>query len=414
MGTILKNPFNIYRGLPKSIYFIFAARIVDSMGSVILPMIALILTQKIGFSNTKAGVLASIFMIAQAPFLLLGGKLADKIGCKRVIVIFNSLAACFYIPCAFMKPNIWVALLIAIAAMMFSTSSPAINTIVTEISPKSQLNPCYSILYLGYNLGMCIGPAIGGLLFNDYLQVLFAIDAVSCLVSTLLIGVFVPNSFRKNETQIDKDSDVEELANFKENVGSYKFVFKSPLLIVFSCILLVYNFCYAQWGYMLPLHSASIFGNMGAQNYSLLVSVNAIAVIILTPLITNLTHKYNPLGIVACGGVFYLLTFIMFSFGDRLYQFIIAAVILTVGQVLININTNIFIAEQAPKNCIGRANSVLTIINGMGIALGPFIMGFVLLGLDFKAAWFVITILMFVATVVMFITDYRQKRKLSK
>lgn len=411
MKSIIKNPLMIYKGLPKSIYIIFAARIVDCMGSVILPMIALILTQKIGFSKSTAGLLASIFIISQAPFLLLGGKLADKIGCKKVIVIFNSFAALFYIPCVFMKPSIIMALMIAIAANMFATSSPAINTIVTEISGSEQLNASYSILYLGYNLGMAIGPAIGGILFNDHLQILFLIDAVTCLISTTLIGVFVPNAkLNKNKTN-GNISEVAAIVNLKENVGSYKFLFKSPLLITFSVILLVYNFCYAQWGFMLPLQSASLFGKFGAQNYSLLVSVNALAIIILTPILTSVTHKYRSLAIVAAGGLFYIVTFAIFGVGSALYQFVLASIVLTIGQVLININTNIFIAEASPKNCIGRANSVLTIINGIGIAIGPVIMGYVLLALNFTGSWFLITLLMTAAAVAMFVLNYKSKVK---
>jgi MFS family permease len=386
------------------------ARIIDNMGSVVLPMIALILTQKIGFDESTAGLLASIFMISQAPFLLLGGKLADKIGCKKVIVIFNSLAAVLYLPCAFMQPSIPMALLIAFAANMFSTASPAINTIVTEIASPEQLNSSYSILYLGYNLGMAIGPAIGGILFNDHLQLLFVIDAVTCFISTVLIGFFVPNKGEQNR-ESSQVSDVKALANLKENVGSYKFLFKSPLLISFAVILLAYNFCYAQWGFMLPLQSASLFGKFGAQNYSMLVSVNAIAVIILTPILTSLTSKYRSLAIVAAGGLFYIMTFAMYGVGTFLYQFVIASIILTMGQVLININTNIFIAEQAPKNCIGRANSVLTIINGVGTAIGPVIMGYVIAAVKFTASWFIVALLMTIAAVGMFVLNYKSKIK---
>ena len=79
--------------MPKGIYFLFLARIIDSAGSFILPLITLILTQKIGFSKSEAGLLSTLFMLVQAPFLLLSGRLIDRFGSKRGIVVFILLGA---------------------------------------------------------------------------------------------------------------------------------------------------------------------------------------------------------------------------------------------------------------------------------------------------------------------------------
>ena len=385
-----KNPFAIYKGLPKGIYIIFVSRIIDNMGSVVMPMITLILTQKIGFSKNETGILATVFMLTQAPFLLLGGKLVDRIGCKKVIVIFNTLGALAYIPCGFMRPHIAMALLIALASNLFSVAAPAYNAIVTEVAPQKQLKSAYSILYLGYNLGLAIGPALGGLLFNSHLQLLFFIDALTCIISTTLFYFFVPDNAQIKKA---KEADKEKSA-FNLNDPVYKFIFRSPELILFSVVLLGYNFCYSQWGFMLPLQQASIFMENGAKNYSLLVSVNAVAVILLTPVLTSITHKFRPLAVVATGGIFYTLAFLMFGGGQELSVFLFAAVVLTTGQILININTNIYIAQRTPQRFIGRANSLLTIINGVGVAIGPIIMGHVLLHLSYESAWIFVAVLM--------------------
>jgi MFS family permease len=403
-----KNPFAIYKGLPKGIYAIFISRIIDNMGSVVMPMITLILTQKIGFSQNTTGILATIFMVSQAPFLLLGGKLVDKIGSKKVIVIFNTLGAIAYIPCGFMQPHIVMAVFIALAADLFSVAAPAYNAIVTEISPESQIKSSYSILYLGYNLGLAIGPALGGLLFNHHLQLLFFIDAFTCAASTAFVYFLVPDNL-KIEKAKPKHSE-QPVADLKYSV--YKFIFQSPALIIFAVVLLAYNFCYSQWGFMLPLQAAGIFKENGAKYYSLLVSVNAIAVILLTPVLTSLTHRFRPLAIVAAGGIFYTLAFLIFSGGQILAQFFIAAVVMTMGQILININTNIYIAEQTPQEYIGRANSMLTIINGVGVAIGPIIMGHVLLHLHYSTAWIAVAVLMLCGASLMFILNLKSRRKI--
>lgn len=393
-----KNPFLIYAGMPKGIYILFISRVIDNMGSVVMPMITLILTQKIGFSKSETGILATVFMLTQAPFLLLGGKLVDRMGSKRVIVLFHILGAVAYIPCGFMKPHIAMALLIAFASNLFSVAAPAYNSIVTEVAEGKKLKSAYSILYLGYNLGFAIGPALAGFLFNKHLNLLFFIDSFTCIISTMLVYFFVPetNASRKLRKAANEKQPSEN------NNSVFKFLLNSPALLIFSGIFLVYNFCYSQWGFMLPLQSASIFKEEGAKYYSFFVSTNAITVIFLTPILTTLTHKFRPLAVIASGGLFYFSSFILFGYSKLLGMFIAGAVILTIGEILININSNIYVAQQTPQKYIGRANSLLSLINGAGAAIGPIVMGHVLLALDYSYAWLCIAILMFIGCTAMF------------
>lgn len=399
-----KNPFLIYAGMPKGIYILFVSRIIDNMGSVVMPMITLILTQKIGFSKNETGILATVFMLTQAPFLLLGGKLVDHLGSKKVIVIFNLLGTAAYIPCGFIKPSVAMALLIALAANLFSVAAPAYNSIVTEVAEEKNLKSAYSILYLGYNLGLAIGPALAGFLFNRHLNLLFFIDSFTCVISTMLVFFLVPES--KAQRKHENQKIISENGN-----SVFRFLFNSPALLMFSGIFLVYNFCYSQWGFMLPLQTASIFKEEGAKYYSLFVSTNAVTVILLTPILTALTHKFRPLAVMAGGGLSYFISFLIFGYGKLLGMFFFGAVILTVGEILININSNIYIAQKTPQKYIGRANSLLSIINGAGAAIGPVIMGHVLLVLDYSKAWLSIAILMFAGCFAMSLLNKKSWKK---
>lgn len=398
----------VYSGLPKSIYILFASRVIDNMGSVVMPMITLILTQKIGFSKAQTGILATVFMLTQAPFLLLGGKLVDRLGSKRVIVLFNTLGALAYVPCALMRPGILMAAFIAAAADLFSVAAPAYNSIAVELCPGPQLKKAYSFLYLGYNLGLAVGPALGGMLFDRHLQLLFCIDAGTCFLSTALVHFVVPERGAENGGAVlgGDAASKEEFLPLKDS-HVLRFLLHTPGLLLFSAGLLVYNFCYSQWGFMLPLQAASLFHAAGAQNYSLLVSVNAAAVILFTPFLTAVTHRFRPIASVCVGGVFYTVAFLMYGAGAALSAFFAATVFLTMGQILININTSLYFAQQTPPSAIGRVNSLLAILNGVGVAVGPVIMGHVLLALSYRQAWDGVAALVFCGSAAMLLLGRR-------
>ena len=49
-----------YRGLPKPIYWIFLARLVNTMGAFVHPFLAIYLTETLGYSTAQAGGLCHL------------------------------------------------------------------------------------------------------------------------------------------------------------------------------------------------------------------------------------------------------------------------------------------------------------------------------------------------------------------
>ena len=74
----IKNIFSQYRGLSKSAYVFFIARLVTTMGAFIWPMLTLILTDKMGYSATTTVTIFVMISVVFLPATILGGKLADK------------------------------------------------------------------------------------------------------------------------------------------------------------------------------------------------------------------------------------------------------------------------------------------------------------------------------------------------
>lgn len=72
------NRLNIYSGLPRSVYILATARVVNAMGNFVYPFLTLFLTEHLGFSTLKAGTYFTISAAAQVLGSVLGGKLTDR------------------------------------------------------------------------------------------------------------------------------------------------------------------------------------------------------------------------------------------------------------------------------------------------------------------------------------------------
>ncbi len=393
----IKQHLAVYKGLPRDMYALFLSNVISRMGSFIVPLMTLILTEKIGLSKADAGIFATISMLTQAPFIILGGRLSDKIGGKKTIVIFNSLGALVYLVCGFLKTSMLVAVLLVVASNLYAIAFPAFNCIVTAVTPKEKLKSAFSLTYLGVNLGFAVGPLVSGLLFYKNLNLLFFLDGLTTLLSVGLILLWV----RPSRQPVEPQCGEAEALPAAEGKSALSFLYRNPVLLLFALGFLVYNFCYVQWNYLLPLQMVDQYATEGAKLYSALVSANAITCIVLTPSLTTMTQKMHPLKTVYMGGFFYFASFLAFTAAQTFLHFLLSVILLTVGEILISINKSTYVAHRTPQMYIGRVNSMMFIVHDLGSALGPGIMGATLLAVGFPYIWLVVAGVMLIGALGM-------------
>jgi len=87
------NPFEVYRGLPRSVYVLFFATIVNGMVIFVYPFLALFLTQKLNYSVAQAGLFMFIASLAYIPGTFIGGKLTDQVGRRMVLFVSQTIAS---------------------------------------------------------------------------------------------------------------------------------------------------------------------------------------------------------------------------------------------------------------------------------------------------------------------------------
>ncbi|SMC27446.1 Predicted arabinose efflux permease, MFS family [Clostridium acidisoli DSM 12555] len=392
----MKNIFTTYKGLPREIYILFISRIINCLGNFVYPLLSIIITQKIGLSPAKAGTVVTLMAVSQVPSLILGGKIADSIGRKKVIIIFQTLGAISYLICGFMKPNIFIIIVIIFAANCYSISAPAYDAMLADLTTPRNRKSSYSLLYMGLNIGVSVAPVLGGILYRDHLSVLFLGDGVTSILSIVIIYIFINETFKGKNTHMDSEERTLE----KSEEGSViSVLLKRPILLYFSLIMLLYGFSYSQWSFTLPLQMAELFKSNGAKFYGFVAAINGLVVISFTPLITTVLHKIKPLKAIAIGGLFYTVSFGIFGYINKLPMFFISIFIMTLGEIMISTNEGTFVANHTPASHRGRLNSILPIISGAGYAFGPMVMGNVSNSFGYTVTWTIISILMLIGVI---------------
>jgi MFS family permease len=160
------------------------------------------------------------------------GALGDRFDRRRVMIVSEACAAVFFASMAFVDdPGLLIALAFgsAIAELpFFAASRAAIPNLVEREEDIAWAN---SLLTVGINAGIAVGPLIGGLLLGLVgPQWVFAINAASFVVS-LLVTLTVRGRFQQERSAEEEHGGI---------AAGITFLWKDPVLLRMSAAWFVF------------------------------------------------------------------------------------------------------------------------------------------------------------------------------
>lgn len=395
MHTILQRIKSSYGNLPFGIYILFIARIINRMGGFVHAFLAMFLQIRLGMNESQIAnyLIAVGFMTMLTPYI--GGRIADLKGRKTIYLIAQTISAMLLMPCGFLvdsKPHVIPYLLIG-SAVVGSLIGPINSAMVADLTTTmEQRKRAFSLLYLGINVGVAIGPMMGGFLFENQIVWFFLVDAFSSFASVLLIAFFV------KETKLTQ-KEMEAVEGFEkmESGTTIHVLLRRPVLLLFMLFSMLTSIVYSQGNFGLPLFLGKLYDD-SAMKFGLLMSTNAVIVLIFTIPLTEFLKKNKPILNVAIASFLYTIGFGMMAFIHQQFIFFFVSVFLwTIGEILNVTNHNVFVLGHTPVNFRGRFNAMIDIVMGVGYFTGPKVMSFFTMRSDYRIAWIGIGTIAFVA-----------------
>ncbi|WP_041219729.1 MFS transporter [Desulfitobacterium dichloroeliminans] len=398
---------NPYRGMPREIYVIFVARIINAIGAFVGPLMTIIMTQSIGLSEGRAGFYLCISGIVSMLAALSGGKLVDHFGRKRIIVLFSGLAVLLYFRIGLMEPSQEMIHLIILAAALSSTTKPAYDSLIADLTTPANRSGAYSLSYMGWNIGFAIGPILGGFLYRHHLPWVFIGESLAIFLSLILIVIFIKETIAKAQEEI---RDEERYLERSVEGSIFKVIRLRPLLIFFALIMFGYNFTYSQWSFMLPMQIMKDYPVMGAQYFGFVAAFNGFIVMVFTPIVTRFAGHLPYLRRAVIGGILYAVGFGMIGVLHSLEFLFLWAFIFTLGEIILAITVSPFVADNTPASHRGRMTSTLAIIFDSGYTLGPLGMGIALTYIEMGTGWIALGVSTLMFTALMKMLEYRERQ----
>lgn len=376
-----------YKNLSKEIYVLFFGRIVTSMGSLIWPLMTLILKNKLGYNATTIATLTMAMSILQFPMMLLGGKLADTLNRKKIIVVCDFITVASYIICGILPLSNFSIALFYLAGVFATVEGPSYDALVADLSDSESREKAYSLQYLGMNLGLVLSPTIGGFLFENHLGLAFIITGLATLSSTILIIFFIKRlSVEKGNVSIYEER--------RENESVFRILGERKVLILYALVTGVGGVVYAQFNYLLPLNMEALYGAKGAAIFGMLTSTNALVVIIATPIITTFVSGLMDVRKIFIGETLIVVGLFSYRFVQgAMVPYFILMVIFTVGEVFNTLGHQPYMTRRIPSTHWGRVNSFINTVSGFLSGVGNIFIGKIVDVSGFDSAWVAVGIL---------------------
>ncbi|MBI5536885.1 MAG: MFS transporter [Deltaproteobacteria bacterium] len=372
------------RGLPKCVWLLFAADLVNSTGYFVLPFLTILLTDRMGMGSAEAGMYLAAANVAYGPGSMLGGKLADHFGRKRVYVGARVLAALTLMSCAMLGRSPLVPWIVIGSILASSATEPAVSAMVADVTPPGQRQAAFSLVYLGRNLGFAVGPILAGLMYRTHPAWLFVGDGLTSIAAAVLVMLWIPETL----PAAGASSDVPEAdAEQPEAGGVIAALWRRPWMLVFAVALSAYTLVYVQCVFGLPLQVNALFAGDGPARYGALMSVNAVAVIVLTAPLVRLTGRMATTRRLVLGGIAYMAGFGSIFLLRTMPLLVLSTVIWSVGEVLVATNSRVFIADNAPSSHRGRFNAAVNLLAGGGYVIGPLVGGVLIARMGMESLW---------------------------
>jgi MFS family permease len=369
--SIFTKVQSTYRRFPGKFWALVLTAFIDNIGGTLLwPFFALYITSKFGVGMTQAGIVLGFFSFFGLLGSTLGGALTDRFGRKKIILAGLIFSALSTISLAFVQNFAVLYPLAAVIGILGSISGPAHNAMVADMLPEEKRNEGYGIIRVAANLSWIIGPTIGGFVASKSYLYLFMLDVVFSLITAVLVARILPEPLPQKDAYHEPENVLQTIAGYKVVLTDWLFL---AFLVVSMLMLIVYQQMYSTLSvYMRDVHQ------FPTNYYGAMLSASAVLVVLTQFWISQQTQKQAPMLMMALGCGLYMIGFGMFGFIQPFWLFVVAVLVITLGEMISVPVSQALAARFAPEDMRGRYMAVSSISWSLPSTIGPAAAGLIL------------------------------------
>lgn len=348
--------------------FFFASRAVNIWGTTMAPVALAFAVLSIEDNASALGQVLAARSIPMVLFLLLGGVIADRLSRRLVIQVSNAVAVLSQATAAALvitgHAELWHLVVIeAVNGTAAAASLPAMEGMVPQLVPRSQLQQANALLSMVRGALFAIGPTTAALLVVTVGPGwALAVDAATWLVAlALLTPVTVPHRASNAGAGVVQDLR-EGWALFRSTTWLW------VVVLAFGALNAIIA---GAWHTLGPAVAKDTIGITG---WGYVLSAQAIGLILTGLVLLRVSIRY-PLRAGMLGCLFFAAPLLMLGLDPDLVPLAIGMFVAGAGIEVFGLGWSLAMQEKIPEDMLSRAYSYDMLGSMVAIPVGQLAVG---------------------------------------
>jgi MFS family permease len=391
--------------MPRALWLLIIGMAVNVTGTSFLwPLNTIYIHDHLGKSLSIAGVVLMLNSAASVIGNLFGGSLFDKIGGYKSILLGICISLSALIGLTFWHG--WPEYIVFLTIIGFGSgvTFPAMYAMAGMVW-KEGGRKAFNAVYIAQNLGVAVGAALGGILADYSFELIFLANTVTYIIF-LLIAVFGYKGISTDSAKQANSLQDAALVKGRKNLHA--------LLILCAGYLLCWV-GYVQWMTTISSYTQEI--QISLSQYSLLWTINGTLIVLGQPLLNGLLKRLAAtLKVqILIGIAIFIVSFLIAGNASAFSGFIVAMIILSIGEMFIWPAVPTIAFGLAPKGREGFYQGIVNSTATGGRMVGPLLGGVLVDLYSMSVLFFVLIGLFFIAIVTTLTYDriLKSEKKLS-
>ncbi|NSW51288.1 MAG: MFS transporter [Anaerolineae bacterium] len=356
-------------GYPKQFWLLFIGNMISTIGSsMVWPFTMVYISGKLGLPMTTTASLLTFRSVAGIATSLLAGPIADSIGRKWVMVVGLFMFGTTFVMMDMANSLPAFAAVMVLMGIFIPVHQVGADAMLTDLIPPHQRIDAYSLTRMGHNVGVALGPVIGGALVMTSYRLAFYLAAGGMIFYSLLL------LFGVKETLVEK-TPIRQALRPGLIFRGYHAIFNDRLFMVSTIAIIIVTLGVSMIWVLMPVYAKTNYAIQENQ-YGWLPLTNAMMVIFFQLTVTQWAKRLKPNQAMALGGGIYMLAMLWFAASSTFWMFWLGFVVMTLGELVLVPTSATYAANLAPEKMRGRYLSVYGLHWSVASGIGPVLGGF--------------------------------------
>lgn len=365
-----------FSGLTRTVWLLSVATLINRAGTMVLPFLILWLIEERGFTTAGAGRVLAVYGLGGMAASYLGGWLCDRFGSLRVMTWSLTLTGGGFILLGRLESQAAILGAVLALSVFGEVFRPASFTAVMEASGPMERTRSFALQRLAVNLGMTLGPAVGGFLaLYDY-DWLFVADGVTCFLAAGLLWRISREPALIGRAVAAEGAALPGRSPWRDR----PFLLILLLLFVLSVVLFQSLSTY-------PLTLRDLYG-FAEDRIGLTMAINTLLIVLFEMVLVHAVGAYDPLKVTGVGAFLFCLGFALLPLGSTFAFSAFTVVVWSLGEMLVLPVAAGVVAERAGQGSTGRYMGLYNFAFATGFVVAPVTGTWVYENLGPRALWF--------------------------